>query len=68
MHINMPPKKTPAKKAFPKKKKEIIWSDDEVELLLNVANESKVAKAAESVDASSNIHAFHACDWVSAFT
>ena len=51
----MPAKKAPAKsKTSPKKKdsnkKEFVWSDDEVELLLNVANEYKVAKAAESVD------------------
>ena len=30
--------------------KEFVWSDDESELLLNVANGYKVAKAAESVD------------------
>ena len=50
----MPPKKTPTKKLLPKKKmdgnKEFVWSDDEAELILNVANEYKVAKAAESVD------------------
>ena len=51
----MPPKKTSAnKKTLPKKKmdstKEFVWSDDEAELLLNVTNEYKVAKAAESVD------------------
>ena len=50
----MPPKKTPAKKTLPKKKtdgnKEFAWSDYEAELLLNVTNEYKVAKAAESVD------------------
>ena len=51
----MPPKKTPAnKKTLPKKKtdstKEFVWSDDEAELLLNVTNEYKVAKAAESVN------------------
>ena len=32
------------------KKKEFIWTDDEAELLLNVANDFKVSKAAESVD------------------
>ena len=52
----MPPKKKPAKKTLPKKKtdgnKEFVWSDDVAELLLNVANEYKVAKAAaaESID------------------
>ena len=51
----MPARKAPAKsKTSPKKKdsnkKEFVWSDDEVELLLNVANEYKVAKAAQSVD------------------
>ena len=39
----MPPKKKEKKKAF-------IWSDDEVELLLNIANDYKTSKAAESVD------------------
>ena len=34
----------------PKKKKEYVWSDDEVELLLNVTLYYKVAQAAESVD------------------
>ncbi len=32
------------------RKKEFVWTDDESELLLNVANEYKVVKAAESVD------------------
>ena len=32
------------------KKKEFTWTDDKVELLLNVANDFKVSKAAESVD------------------
>ena len=39
----MPPKKK-------EKKKEFVWSDDEVELLLNIANDYKVSKAAESMD------------------
>ena len=39
----MPPKKK-------EKKKEFIWSDDEVELLLNIANDYKASKAAESVN------------------
>ena len=43
----MPPKKEESKK---EKKKEFVWSDDEAELLLNVANDYKVSKAAESVD------------------
>ena len=33
-----------------KEKKKFIWSDDEVELLLNIANDYEVFKAAESVD------------------
>ena len=52
--VEMPPMKTPAKKTLLKKKtdgnKEFVWSDDEAELLVNVANEYKIAKAAESVD------------------
>ena len=32
------------------KKKEFIWSDDEVELLLNIAIDYKALKAAESVN------------------
>ena len=45
----MPAKKAPAKsKTSPKKKysskKEFVWSDNKVELLLNVANEYKVAE------------------------
>ena len=56
----MPPKKvdkTPAKKNAAKTtaakatdKKDFKWSDDEVELLLNVSIDYKVAQAAESVD------------------
>ena len=38
---NMPPKKTPDKMS-PKKKKEILWKDDDVELLLNITNEYKI--------------------------
>ena len=33
-----------------KSKKEFVWSDDESELLLNVVNDYKAAKAAECVD------------------
>lgn len=47
----MPPKigkKTPAEKKD--SKEEFVWSNDEVNLLLNVAIDYKVAKAAESVD------------------
>ena len=32
------------------RRKEFIWSDDEVELLLNVANDYKASKIAESID------------------
>ena len=39
----MPPKKK-------EKKREFIWRDDEVELLLNIANDCKALKAAESID------------------
>ena len=51
----MPPKKTKesskgGKEGSKEKKKEFIWTDDEVELLLNVSNEYKVSKASESVD------------------
>ena len=35
---------------IPPKKKEFVWSDDEVELLLNIANDYKASKAAESVN------------------
>ena len=47
----MPPKKAPAKmpeqlmKMPEKSKKEFVWSDDELELLLNVVNDYKAAKA-----------------------
>ena len=40
----------PPKKAAEKSKKEFVWSDDESELLLSVANDYKTAKAAECVD------------------
>ena len=33
-----------------RRKKQFIWSDDEVELLLNIANNYKTSKAAKSVD------------------
>jgi hypothetical protein len=50
----MAPKKTAAKKTAPGKndsgKKEFVWSDDEVELLLNVVADYKALKASESVD------------------
>ena len=51
----MPPKKVAAKHpaktdAKTTDKKDFVWSDDEVELLLNVAIDYKVAQAAESVD------------------
>ena len=36
--------------AMPKTRKEFIWTDDEVELLLSVANDYKTKKAAESID------------------
>ena len=39
----MPPKKKEKEKGF-------IWSDDEVELLLNITNDYKASKAAESMD------------------
>ena len=52
----MPPKKVTATKTPEKSKtttekykKEFVWSDDESELLLNVANDYKAAKAAECV-------------------
>lgn len=32
------------------KRKEIVWSDDEAELLLNIVNDYKVAKATDSID------------------
>ena len=48
-------KKTPEKltKTPEKSKKEFVRSDDELELLLNVANNYKAAKAAECVDCES---------------
>ena len=41
----MPPQKKEKKTG-----NEFVWSDDEAELLLNVANEYKVSKAAEGID------------------
>ena len=38
------------KKNSKEDKKDFKWTDDEVELLLNVSNEYKVSKASESVD------------------
>jgi len=36
-------------KGMPKRTgKEFVWTDDEVELLLNIANDYKISKAAES--------------------
>ena len=50
----MAPKKTAAKKTAPGKndsgKKEFVWSDDEVEILLNVTADYKALKASESVE------------------
>ena len=45
----MPPKKKILAQLLPPKKKS-VWSDDEVELLLNVAADYKASIAAESVD------------------
>ena len=48
----MPPKKErqKEKEGQKEKKKEFVWTDDEAELLLNIANDYKVSKAGESVD------------------
>ena len=48
--VKMPSKKASAKKTLEKSKKEIVWSDDESELLLNVTNDYKAAKGTECVD------------------
>ena len=40
----------PPKKNSKEDKKDFKWTDDKVELLLNVSNEYKVSKASESVD------------------
>ena len=42
--VKMPPKKAAAKKTPEKSKKEVVWSDDESELLFNVANDYKAAR------------------------
>ena len=52
----MPPKKKILAQLLPPKKKS-VWSDDEVELLLNVAADYKASIAAESVD----LHVFPHC-------
>ena len=48
----MPPKKErqKEKEGQKEKKKEFVWTNDEAELLLNIANDYKVSKAGESVD------------------
>ena len=46
---HVPPKKKTSG-STPTAKKKFVWSDDEVELLLNVAADYKASKAAESVD------------------
>ena len=48
--MEMPPKKTASRNSSDNEKKEFVWCDDEVELLLNVTADYKATKAAESVD------------------
>lgn len=43
-------RRSSTKEGRKERKKEFVWTDDEAELLLNVANEYKVVKASESVD------------------